>query len=82
MFPVKWSPSASADLVDWLFTHPNRVDEIDEAAEKIHEQLVHDPIGSGNHVSEGLWRIQSGPLAVLYSVDGNEVSIAAVHWLG
>ena len=36
---------------------------------KAEQQLSLDPIGTGEHICEGLWRIVVSPLAVYYTVD-------------
>ena len=82
MFSVIWSSSAQSDFTVIAFSHFDRSMETEEAGDEIDDKLQSDPTGNGQHISEGLWRIESGPLAVLYSIDGNDVSVDAVRWIG
>ena len=81
MFAVIWAPSASGDFTAIAFLHLDRWTEIEGSGEAIEDQLQRDPAGSGQHLSEGLWRIIVKPLAIFYTVDGNEVNISAVGWV-
>ncbi len=82
MFTVLWSPTASSDFAILALSHIDRSTEIDEAGDDIDDKLQIAPTVHGQHISEGLWRIASGPLAALYSIDGNEVAVDAMRWIG
>lgn len=77
MFSVIWSSSAQSDYTVIAFSYFDRSVEINRAGDEIDSQLKQDPIQNGQHLSEGLWRIEAGPLA-----DNNIVSIDAVRWIG
>ena len=82
MFSIIWSSSAQGAFTVIAFTHFDRALEIEEAGDEIEGKLQSDPTGSGQHISEGLWRIESGPLAALYSIEGDQVLVDAVRWIG
>lgn len=81
MFSVIWSPSASGDFAAFALSHMNRLTEIDDAAGEIDDQFRTDPMGNGQHISEGLWRVIVKPLAAFYILEGTEVNISAVGWV-
>jgi hypothetical protein len=82
VFTVIWTPSANGEFAAILFSYPDRLIEIDDAGQDIDDKLRSDPTSYGHHLSENLWRITSGPLAAFYSIEGNEVVLDTVHWIG
>lgn len=82
MFSVVWSSSAQSDYTIIAFSNFDRSRDIELAGDEIDDKLKRNPTGSGQHLSEGLWRIESGPMVAVYSIDGNRVSVDAVHWVG
>ena len=75
-------PSASGDYAAIFLSQLDRATEIENAGYDIGDKLEIDPTGNGTHVCEGLRRIASEPLVALYSIDGNDVSVDAVRWIG
>ena len=79
MFSVKWSPSAAIDFAELVFLHQDLWAEIDDAGDDLDEKLHHDPATHGQHLSEGLWRIISEPLAFYYSIQVRVRSMAVLE---
>jgi len=65
---VEWLPAAEDALVEaWLqAADPNAVAA---AQARIDHLLARDPVGSGQHLHEGLYQIVERPLTAFYSVD-------------
>ncbi len=82
MFSVIWSSSAQGDFTVIAFSNFDRSIDIEQAGDEIDDKLQSNPTANGQHVSEGLWRIETGPLAALYAFDGNKVTVDAVRWIG
>jgi len=82
MFRVAWEPSATDQFAAICVAHPNRWNDINAADNEIDKQLQRDPLKYSEAISEGLWRIISDPLAVYFSIAGNQVNVEAVGWLG
>lgn len=82
MFTVIWTPSANGDYAEIVFAHSNQLTKIEDAGYDINDKLEDNPAGNGQHISEGLWRISSIPLTVFYSIEGNEVRVEMVLWVG
>jgi hypothetical protein len=80
MFVVQWSISATNDFATLTMLHPTRWKDINDADNDIEKKLRLDPTHFGQHVSEGLWRIISKPLAVLYTI-GSVVTVSSVGWV-
>jgi hypothetical protein len=70
------------EFAEITLLHPGRWNEINAADNDIDAKLRVNPTKYGQHISEGLWRIQSQPLLVYYTVDGNLVDVASVSWIG
>ena len=81
MFVVKWSLAATNEFAVISVLHPNRWKDINDADNDIDKKLRTNPTRYGQYVAEGLWRIISSPLAVYFSVDGNEVNVSSVAWV-
>jgi hypothetical protein len=62
--------------------HPNHWGAIDAAEQDITAKLSRDPLYFSQEVSEGLRRIISWPLAAYFVIDGNQVEVDAVGWIG
>jgi hypothetical protein len=82
MFAVIWTPSANGDLAVIAFSHADRLVEIEDAGDEIDDKLQSDPTGNGRHISEGIWRIEAHPIAVIYSIEGVEVTVHGALWIG
>jgi hypothetical protein len=65
---VAWEPEVWNELHQLWAIGPDSA-AVRSAAEAIEKSLTTDPIGSGRHLSEGLWRIVVVPLVVHYIVD-------------
>ena len=67
-FLVEWNSAAENSLADiWMNASDPKAVTIAQTA--IDRQLARDPIGNGQHVREGLYRIIVSPLVVYYSVE-------------
>ncbi len=62
--------------------HPPRWKDINDADNDIAQKLQRDPLQYSQPVSEGLRRIISDPLVIFFSIDGNQVTVEAVGWIG
>ncbi len=67
-FTVIWDPDGRSEL-HWVWVASPDPAAVRSAVEKAEQQLSLDPIGTGEHICEGLWRIVVSPLAVYYTVD-------------
>jgi hypothetical protein len=82
MFAVDWDFSASSEFAEISMRYTDRWHDINAADNDIHKKLQRNPLQYSQPVSEGLRRIISGPLAVYFSIDGNNVHVEAVGWIG
>jgi hypothetical protein len=82
MFSVVWQPSATDQFAAICVAQPGRWSDINDADNDITAKLEHDPLKFSQAVSEGLRRIISGPLVVYFSIDGNQVTVESVGWIG
>jgi hypothetical protein len=69
-FTVTWQPQTLQDLAQIWLDASNR-QQVTQATAEIDRRLARDPLGEGQHLHEGLYRIIEGPLTVFYSVDEN-----------
>jgi hypothetical protein len=67
-FTVGWEPDTWAELHQLWATLPDPAAER-TAAETAERLLADDPVGNGQLLSEGLWRIVVSPLALYYTID-------------
>ncbi len=68
VFGVTWVPHAEGSLARiWLGSSDPLA--VTRAQAQIDALLARDPIGHGQHVQEGLYRIVVPPLTAFYSVD-------------
>jgi hypothetical protein len=81
MYRVEWETSASEQFADISMAHPNRWNDINAADNDIGKKLARDPFKNSQAVSEGLRRINSDPLVVYFTVDGNQVNVEAIGWI-
>ncbi len=51
----------------WLSAKDRR--SVTDAQYQIDQQLTRDPKNPGQEITEGLWRIEAGPLAAYYEID-------------
>ena len=82
MFRVDWEPAASDQFAAISVAHPGRWKDINNADNHIAKKLQSAPLTHGQTVSEGLWRIISEPLVVYFSIQGKQVTVEAVGWVG
>lgn len=82
MFVVEWELSATDDFAAVSALHPGRWNDINAGDNDIESKLRKHPLQSSQPVSEGLRRIISEPLAVFFFIDGNNVYVEAVGWVG
>lgn len=81
MFRVEWEPDASEQFAVISMLHPDRWQDINSADIDIEKKLRRDPLHYSAAVSEGLNRIDSGPLVVYFSIDGNTAIVEAAGWI-
>jgi hypothetical protein len=67
-YQVIWLPSEWARLHD-LWDVAADPDAVDDARLRIEDTLGADPHRNGTPLSEGLWRFESHPLRVFFSID-------------
>jgi hypothetical protein len=67
-FLVEWNSAAENALAQiWMdATDPKAVTDAQDAIDR---KLASNPVGDGEHVREGLYRIIVSPLVAYYSVD-------------
>lgn len=65
---VTWEPGVWNELHQLWAVGPDSA-AVRNAAESIERLLAGDPLGNGQHISEGLWRIVLAPLVVHYTID-------------
>lgn len=65
---VGWEPSVRSEMHQLWAISPDPA-AVRSAAETVERNLASDPTGSGQHLSEGLWRIVVAPLVVHYTID-------------
>jgi len=82
MFPVTWQPTATDQFAAICVAHPGRWNDINNADNDITAKLQRDPVKFSQAVSQGLRRIISDPLVVYFSIDGNQVTVESVGWIG
>jgi len=82
MFTVIWSPSASGEYAGFILTSIDRAIEIENAGYDINDKLEVNPTGYGQHIREGIWRISSGPIVAIYSIEDKTVTIDGLGWIG
>jgi hypothetical protein len=67
-FDIDWPNRVLDDLAD-LWLQSTHRQEMTAAEAEINRLLQTDPVGNGVHVSEGLYRLSSWPLVVLYEIN-------------
>ena len=82
MFAVDWEPSATDQFAAICVAHPTRWKDINDADNDITQKLQRDPLKYSQPVSEGLRRIISDPVVAFFSIDGKQVTVEAVGWIG
>jgi hypothetical protein len=76
---VDWDPAATGQLTDiWMKAHDRPA--VTSASNEIDRLLQSDPVGNGQLVSEGLYRVIVPPLVAYYEVDvpGRTVNVTGV----
>jgi hypothetical protein len=48
----------------------------------IEYRLQRFPMASGREISEGLWRIDVAPIGLSFTVDGQNITVESIGWLG
>jgi hypothetical protein len=81
MFVVEWEFTATEDFAALTALHPGRWNDINAANNDIERKLRKNPLQFSLPVSEGLRRIISDPLAIFFSIEGNNVYVQAVGWI-
>ncbi|AMV28639.1 hypothetical protein VT84_29815 [Gemmata sp. SH-PL17] len=67
-FTVDWQPEADDGLAD-VWTGASDQAAVTRASALVDQLLALDPLGLGEYLSEGLWRVRVPPLVVHYTVD-------------
>ena len=73
MYRVAWEPAASERFAEIAMSHPDRWKDINLADNDIAKKLERDPLKHSEPISEGLRRIICSPLAIYFSIDGDQV---------
>jgi hypothetical protein len=82
MYSVHWTGRATNDLAALCLAYPNRWADVDAAEQAIFDLLRRDPLHCSQAVSEGLRKIARRPLVVFFSIDGDQVEVDSVAWIG
>lgn len=67
-FTVGWEPDTLTELHQLWATLPDPA-AVRAARETVEQRLAADPVGNGQLLSEGLWKIVVSPLALYYTID-------------
>jgi mRNA-degrading endonuclease RelE of RelBE toxin-antitoxin system len=78
-FAVDWEPDAEDELAR-IWMQADDPSAVARAQVKADQLLASDPIGKGQHVSEGLYQIHVAPLVLTYSVDAAKL-VVQVAWV-
>jgi hypothetical protein len=78
-FAVYWLPDAEDALAQVWLQAPDP-QAVTVASAQVDRLLARDPLGCGQHLQEGLYKLVVPPLAVFYSVDETEHKVE-VHQL-
>ena len=81
MYRVEWEADATDHFAALSMLHQKLWKDINTADNDITKKLKLDPLNHSRPMSEGLRRIDSGPLVVYFSIDGNLVVVEAVGWI-
>lgn len=84
MYQVDWSETSTAiDLCEIYVEHVQHRAEIMHACKRIDKILAHSGPTAGTVISEeGLAKLQSEPLQVMYEFAENKIEIQTVKWIG
>lgn len=77
-FTVDWNSEADDGLADVWTDAPNQA-EVTRAAATVDQLLALDPLGLGEYLSEGLWRLRVPPLVVHYIIDLTRRHVEVTH---
>lgn len=82
LFTVDWGPDAEVELARIWMTAPDPK-AVTAAQARADQLLARNPVGHGRHLHEGLYRIDSPPLFLHYTVDdaSRTVSVTGVGQL-
>ena len=81
-FTVVWMPDAEDELIKiWLSAADPA--SVSKASNRIDAELASNPLGTGDSVSEGIFRLKRPPLAVLFTIRESDcvVEIESVRHL-
>jgi len=83
MFQVDWSDDALGDLCQLYLHHLANSKDITYASDRIERFLRSSAQTVGTEVSsEGLRKFRYEPLEVIYAIDGTNVEVQTVKWVG
>jgi hypothetical protein len=77
-FTVDWQPEAADALAD-VWTVATDQAAITRAAAAVDQVLALDPLGLGEYLSEGLWRLRVPPLVAHYTLDLARRRVEVTH---
>lgn len=66
-FTVVWMPDAEGELAN-IWMNAGNPAAVTAAANRIDAELASDPIGTGESIREGIFRLERRPLVVLFTV--------------
>ncbi len=78
---VEWDPSAEQELARlWMLAADPQA--VTDAQARIDRLLARNPIGNGQHLAEGLYRLCVPPLTVYYRIDPDSrlVYVDEIHF--
>lgn len=79
-YTVEWRPEAENELARIWLRYVAARGAITAAQARLDQLLARDPLGSGRHRSEGLYRIDVPPLCCTYTVDAKQHRVE-VTWV-
>jgi hypothetical protein len=81
VYTVEWLPAAEDELAR-IWNQPSRRPGVTAAQAHADQLLSRDPVGNGQHLSEGLYQISVPPLTLSYTIDelGQLVEVTWVRY--
>jgi hypothetical protein len=81
-YTVDWDPDAEIELARIWLQAPDP-GAVTRAQAEIDRLLGRNPDGHGQHLAEGLWRIDVSPLAATYTIDAvrRQVQVTGVRFV-
>ena len=82
MYQIGWSDNGLDGLAELAVLHQGRWADINSAVNLTEYRLQRYPMAYGREVSEGLWRIDVEPISLTFTIDGQDITIESIGWIG